>query len=292
MGYRLRRVVKASELGAGLALGVRGDDTLIETVSALEDAGCGTLTFSKSGDGIPAGSVCVAQEDVVTKQTVIISASPRLDFIRALDWLDRNVGFAMYESKPQIHPTAIIGDNVVIESGCVVGENVVIEHNVVIQKGTTIGARSRIRSNASIGGDGFGFERLADGSPIRFVHLGGVRIGCDVEIGANTCVARGTLGDTIIEDGVKIDNLVHIAHNVHVKRGAFVIACAEVSGGVVIGENTWVGPNASVIQKLTLGDGSLVGIGAVVTKDMDPYAVHVGNPARFLKSLKPDTDGS
>jgi len=181
-----------------------------------------------------------------------------------------------------VDPSARIGQGVVLGNGVEIGRNTVIHHNVVIGDDVIIGDNCVIKSCAVIGEDGFGFERDEDGIPIRLVHLGRVIIGNDVEIGSLTTVCRGTLGDTIIHDHVKVDDHVHIAHNVVVHMGAMIIACAEVSGGVEIGAQAWVGPNSSVIQKLKIGEKSTVGIGANVIRAVEAGAVVAGNPARTL----------
>lgn len=140
-----------------------------------------------------------------------------------------------------------------------------------------------IKSCAVIGEGGFGFERDEPGTPVRLVHLGTIIIGNNVEIGGLTTVCRGTLGNTIIEDFVKIDDHVHIDHNVKVGQAAMVIACAEVSGGVEVGEQSWIGPNASVIQQVQIGVKAVVGIGANVIKDVENDATVAGNPAKPLE---------
>ena len=284
MGYKLRTPVTVSQLCVKLGLTYSGVDSLIEEVSAFSGATTGSLTFLKSPPDFTINCVCICSKAELGEATgsIIKSENPRLDFVRALAYLNEEYGFITYDFESEVHPTARLGRNVVVERGCRVGKNVVIEHNVVIQRGTTIGESSRVRANSSIGGDGFGFERLLDGTPIRFPHLGGVLIGSNVEIGALNSIARGALSDTIIEDYVKTDNLVHIAHNCHIHRGAFLTACAELSGGVRVGRNAWIGPNASVIQKVNIGQEALVGIGAVVTKDIEEFAVFAGNPARRL----------
>lgn len=219
-----------------------------------------------------------------TKCTYIPCKNPRLAFIQALDYLDTNIGFKHLDFDSQVHPTVKIGQNVIIERGCKIAENVVIEHNVVIHKGTTIGKNSRIRANSSIGGDGFGFERLADGTPLRFTHLGGVEIGENVELGSLNSVARGTLSNTIIKNYVKTDNLVHIAHNCVIGEGVFITACAEFSGGVTVGKNAWIGPNSSIMQKISIGENALVGLGSVVTKSIEDNHIYAGNPAKFIRT--------
>jgi UDP-3-O-[3-hydroxymyristoyl] glucosamine N-acyltransferase len=284
MGYRLKHVVPVRRIAQALGLEYRGDDCGISAVAPLAQAQAGELTFSSGGQP-PAHEGAVVIGDSVQLQAlgrVLHSASPRLDFIRALDRLDRETGFELATTKPRIHPTAQLGQGCVIEDDVEIGAHTRIGHNAVILRGTRIGEHCLIRAGAVIGDEGFGFEREPDGRPLRFVHLGGVRIGNHVEIGNATMVCRGTLGDTVIEDYVKIDNLVHVAHNVHVEENAMIIACAEVSGAARVGRDSWIGPNACVIQKVKLGAGSLVGIGAVVLRDVEPGAVVVGNPAKPL----------
>jgi UDP-3-O-[3-hydroxymyristoyl] glucosamine N-acyltransferase len=178
------------------------------------------------------------------------------------------------------------GSNVVIENGCVVGAGSIIEHNVVLHAGTRIGKNSRIRSCSSIGGDGFGFERMEDGTPLRFPHLGGVLIGNNVEIGALNSIARGTLSDTVIMDYVKTDNLVHVAHNCVIDEGCLITACAELSGGVTLGKRVWIGPNVAMMQKISVGDDALIGLGAVVTKSVQSKTIVAGNPAKVIREIK------
>jgi UDP-3-O-[3-hydroxymyristoyl] glucosamine N-acyltransferase len=96
-------------------------------------------------------------------------------------------------------------------------------------------------------------------------------------------VVQGTLGPTVIEDDAKIDDHVHVAHNCRVGKKAFVIACAELSGGVVVGESAWIGPNASVLEQVKIGERAFVGLGCVVIRDVAAGTTVVGNPARVLE---------
>ena len=291
MGYRLKNTIKVSELTGLLGLEFYGEDIDVQGVSTLDDQEVGYLVFSKNtGKALNSSIVVEPINNELDRKsdinyTSIISENPRLDFIRLLDVLDESIGFSTYDFESKIHESVVMGPNVVIESGCIVGENVSIEANTVIHSGTNIGANTRIRSCSSIGGDGFGFERLSDGTPIRFPHLGGVVIGENVEIGALNSISRGTLSNTLVDDHVKTDNLVHIAHNCHVKQGAFLTACAELSGGVEIGECAWIAPNVSIMQKVTIGNNSIVGLGSVVTKNVPAKTVYAGSPARKLKDI-------
>jgi UDP-3-O-[3-hydroxymyristoyl] glucosamine N-acyltransferase len=289
MGYKLKKPVRLSLLASKLSLQWTGFDVLIEGVAPSSHVERSEITFSKGLpdkiDGVVFITPNQPDQEFTKSNGFIIAENPRLEFIKALIFLENEIGFSTWGVPAKIDPSAKIGQNVVIENGCVVGANSIIEHNVVLHAGTRIGKNSRVRSCSSIGGDGFGFERLQDGTPLRFPHLGGVVIGDDVEIGSCTAIARGTLSDTIIEDNVKVDNLVHIAHNCLVKKGAFVIACAELSGGVIVGENSWVAPNSCTHQKITIGDNSLVGLGSVVTKNVPAKTVVAGNPAKRIREL-------
>ena len=141
-----------------------------------------------------------------------------------------------------------------------------------------------IEHGAVIGSDGYGYSRAKDGTIEHFPHIGGVHIGDNVYIGANTCIDRGSLGDTVIGKGSKIDNLVHIAHNVIIGENVMVIANSMIAGSVNVGlNNSWIAPSASILNQKSIGEGSTVGIGAVVLKDVEAKTVVTGVPARPLK---------
>jgi len=112
--------------------------------------------------------------------------------------------------------------------------------------------------------------------------VGRVVIDEDVEIGCNTCVDRGALGNTYLRSGARIDNLVHIAHNADIGSHALVIAHAMVAGSATIGERAWIAPSAAIMNQLTVGAGAIVGLGAVVVKSVEPGTTVVGNPAKPL----------
>lgn len=289
MGYKLNTPIWLSVLAEKLSLQWIGSDILVESVAPSNSAVASDITFAKVIPGQVSGVAVItkAHTDEANSNIngFVITENPRLTFIKVLGLLEKEIGFSTWDEPAVIHPSAKIGKNVVIENGCIVGENSIIEHNVVLHAGTRVGKNSRIRSCSSIGGDGFGFERLDDGTPVRFPHLGGVIIGDNVEVGSCTTIACGTLSDTIIQCDVKIDNLVHVAHNCLIKKGAFVIACAELSGGVTVGENAWIAPNSCTHQKITIGDQAVIGLGAVVTKDVPAFSVFAGNPAKKIREI-------
>ncbi|MBR5994332.1 MAG: hypothetical protein IK018_11040 [Lachnospiraceae bacterium] len=172
---------------------------------------------------------------------------------------------------------SVIGEEVVIEDDVYVGNNVSIICPAVIGKGTII------NDGVVIGTRGYGFYRKQTDEKIPVPHIGGVLIGENVEIGANTCIDRGTLSNTVIEDGVKIDNLCHIAHNVHIGKNSMVIAHSMIGGSASVGENVYIAPGVLVINQCTVESNSLLGMGAVVTENVGRNKVVVGVPAKPIR---------
>ncbi|MBL7884165.1 MAG: UDP-3-O-(3-hydroxymyristoyl)glucosamine N-acyltransferase [Bacteroidia bacterium] len=189
---------------------------------------------------------------------------------------------ASIHSSVQLKKNVSVGPNVLIEENCIVGENTSIGANSVILRNTIIGNNVQIGCNNTIGGVGFGYERNEKGEFELIPHIGNVIIRDRVEIGNNTCIDRAVLGSTLIEENVKVDNLVHIAHGVVIGRNSLVIANSMIAGSVVVGENVWIAPSTSVINKCTIEDNAFVGMGAVVLKSVASNTVVVGNPARVL----------
>lgn len=161
-----------------------------------------------------------------------------------------------------IHPHVVIGSDVWI------GDDTIVYASAAIHDRVTIGKRCIIDANASIGGDGFRILQDKDGRIHRLIHTGGVRFGDDVEFGNSSCVDRGSFSDTILEDNVKIDNLVHIGHNAHIKENVSIAASTCIGGSAVIGKNCWIGIGVTISNGLVVGDNASVLINAVVTRDV------------------------
>ncbi|MEH6617292.1 MAG: UDP-3-O-(3-hydroxymyristoyl)glucosamine N-acyltransferase, partial [Porticoccus sp.] len=178
-----------------------------------------------------------------------------------------------------VGPNAVLGENVVIGAGSrigagvvigdgsVIGDNCRISANVSIYHGVTIGDQVTIHSGAVIGADGFGFAH-SQGRWVKIYQLGGVVIGSRVEIGACTTIDRGALDDTVIEDGVILDNHVQIAHNVHVGENTAMAGCSGISGSTVVGKNCIFAGQSGVVGHVTLCDGVHLTGGTIVTKSL------------------------
>ena len=291
MNNQLVEPVRASELADLLGAVLRGTDCTIDRVLPLNQASDGCLAFSKAGYAVAREdrAVVIAPPGTPAAVGAVLElANPRLGFARALSRLAARPGFVGAGGPAQIHAEAIVSPHAVLGRGVTIGRGTVVGHFAVIADGVQIGEDCTIKSGAVIGEPGFGFEREEDGTPLRLVHLGNVVIGNRVEIGSNATVCRGTLGDTVVEDDVKIDDQVHVSHNCRIRRGAMIVACAELCGSVEIGEYAWIGPNAAVLQKLTVGQGALVGLGANVLRAVAPGDTVAGYPGRSLGARKPD----
>lgn len=203
-------------------------------------------------------------------------------FDKYLDHIHASSKNIYVDSSAVIHESAVLEPFVVVGPNCKIGPNTIIGAHTVLRS-TTVGCRTVIGSNCSVGGPGFGFSKGEKGEWIRFPHLGRVEIGDDVTIGSNTCIDRGSLGATRIRNGAKVDNLVHVAHNVEIGERSMIIANTMIGGSVLIGHDAWVAPSVSILNQRKVGVGATVGLGAVVLKDVDANATVVGNPARVLE---------
>jgi UDP-3-O-[3-hydroxymyristoyl] glucosamine N-acyltransferase len=285
--FRLKHAVSGRWLSERLGLELLGENRQIRALCPLTDLDADSLSFALPGRSIEhlrAGTIFGVRELGGNGVSVISAHAPRLEFIRAQHLLEQNPGFEVLIPPAEVHPAARVAPSAVIEDGVRIGEGTIIGPAAVIRTGTHIGRHCEVQSGAVIGDEGFGFERDDELRPLRMIHLGRVQIGDHVLIGANTCVARGALDDTVIEDYVKINNLVHVAHNCHIGRGTIIGACADLCGSLVIGANCWIAPNCSIRQKLSIGEGATIGIGAVVVKDVAAGAMVYGNPAKLATS--------
>jgi UDP-3-O-[3-hydroxymyristoyl] glucosamine N-acyltransferase len=193
-------------------------------------------------------------------------ARPEADFIHPS---------AMIHAEAQVDATARIGALCVVERGARIGAGTVLKSRVTVSEDCTIGERCLLHPGVVIGADGFGLAPH-EGRWVKIEQLGAVRIGDDVEIGANTCIDRGALDDTVIEDGVKLDNLIQIGHNVRVGKNTAMAGCVGVAGSAVIGANCTFGGGAIVLGHLTVADGVHVSAATVVTRSIHKAGQYTG----------------
>lgn len=167
----------------------------------------------------------------------------------------------------KIDSSAHIGPMAVIEEGATIGAHTVIRAHATIGYHCRIGTHAMVHSGATIGADGFGFAP-EDGKWHKIEQLGNVLIGNHVEIGANTCIDRGALSDTVIEDGVKLDNLIQIAHNVHIGAHTAIAACVGIAGSARIGTHCTIGGGAIVLGHLSIADHTHISAASVVSRSL------------------------
>jgi UDP-3-O-[3-hydroxymyristoyl] glucosamine N-acyltransferase len=235
-------------------------------------------------------------------------ADPRYAFALAARFLksreQASTESAPRNSVPRIHPTAVLGADVRVGQGCsigphavlgdgvVVGDDCEILANVTIYSGTTLGDRVLVQAGAVLGATGFGYARnSATGEYIAFPQQGTLTIEDDVEIGANSTIDRGALGETRIGAGTKIDNLVHIAHNCVVGRNVVIASQTGISGSCVIEDGAVLGGQVGLGEHAHIGPGVILGGGAGVLshkKVRGPGQVFWGRPARPLKQYLRD----
>ena len=229
------------------------------------------------------------------RQLLIFTDNPRLTFVRLTKEMRRQeqlVGIspkAVISEKSNIGEGCYIGDYTVIGDNCSVGDNTVIHDRVSLVQNCIIGKNCVVQSGASLGSDGFAFERYEGGELEKFPHKGHVRLGNSVEIYTNCSVARGSLSDTWIADGTKLDSLVHIAHNVIVGKNCELTAGTIIGGSTSVGDVSWTGLNSTLKNGIKVGRNVIVASGASVINDIPDGDIVAGVPARSIKH-KVNTD--
>lgn len=187
--------------------------------------------------------------------------------------------YAVLEEGVSVGAGTRIGAHCVLGERTVVGDRSVLHPHVVTYADTRIGSGVVLHSGARIGSDGFGYT-LVDGEHAKMPQVGRAVVEDDVEIGANTTVDRGSLGDTVIGTGSKIDNLVQVAHNVRIGARSLLAALVGIAGSTHIGEGVWIGGRASAINHLDIGDGAQVAFGSTVMRDVPAGETVSGSPSR------------
>ena len=278
------------QIAAQLGGRVAGDPAvLIRQVGSLERAGPGQATFLSSPKhraklAATRASAVILGEDAESFTTLprLVCSDPYVTFARLSQLFNpRVLQPAGVHPTAVVAPTAKLGKGVSVGPGCVVGEGVAIGDDsclyprVVVYPGCRIGARAIIHSGVVIGADGFG---VADdhGRWVKIPQIGGVTIGDDVEIGANTTIDRGALDDTVIEDGVKLDNQIQIGHNCRIGAHTAMAGCAGVAGSTRIGARCRIGAAAVVLGHLTICDDVTVSADTVISRSIHKPGTYTG----------------
>lgn len=291
-------------LGREFEARLHGDPArLIERLAPLETAGPQDLSFlshpkyASKLAASHAGCVIVSPALEATARSrgdCIVVADPYLFFARCTQewkarharpspagvhptaWVDpsarvaasaRIAAFAFVGADAEVGEGVELGEHCSVQAGARIGAFTRLGPRVVLGQDCTVGARCIVHPGAVIGADGFGFAP-SDGRWVKIEQLGAVRIGDDVEIGANTCIDRGALDDTVLEEGVKLDNLVQIGHNVHVGAHTAMAGCVGVAGSARIGAHCTIGGGAVVLGHLSLADRVHVSAASVVTRSL------------------------
>lgn len=304
-------VFKLADLARRFNGQIRGDpDVEIHGVATLDNAGPHDITYVTNQKFYPALAKTLAGAVILTANNAdkctgnaFIADNPRLCFAQVATLFSPRISF-----EPGVHAAACVADDATIAASAWVGPQAVIEagafigNDAFVGPGCFVGARSVIGANTRlvarvvvnydcaigencllhpgvvIGGDGFGFAN--SGSEwLKVPQLGGVRIGNDVEIGANTAIDRGTIDDTVIGDGVKLDNLIQIAHNVHIGDHTAVAACVGIAGSTRVGRRCAIGGQVAFSDHLEIVDDVYIALGSRVTSS-------ISEPGAYSSSLK------
>ncbi|MDE2117841.1 MAG: UDP-3-O-(3-hydroxymyristoyl)glucosamine N-acyltransferase [Betaproteobacteria bacterium] len=281
-----RTAYRLTDIVARFGGRVLGDaDTTIDQVATLDSAQAGHLTFLASGKyraqlaATRAGAIIVGEADAAATQLPrIVCDNPYAYFARVSAWLNPAPqalpgihASAVIGEGARIDPTAHIGPHVVVGAGahigahCVImagcsigagtilGEDALLYPRVVVYHDCVLGNRLIAHSGAVIGADGFGIA-MDEGRWLKIPQIGRVVIGDDVEIGANTTIDRGALDDTVIEDGVKLDNQIQVAHNVRIGAHTAIAGCVGIAGSTTIGCHCRIGGSAGILGHLQIAD--------------------------------------
>jgi UDP-3-O-[3-hydroxymyristoyl] glucosamine N-acyltransferase len=282
---------------AALGGTLHGDAALkIERIASLQAAGPADVSFlshpkyAAQLQTTQAACVIVAPASAdMAKQrgACIVTDDPYLYYARLSQWWKQQAGqgepggihpSAVVHADAKVHATASIGPLCVIERGATVGAHTVLKARVTLGENCSIGERCIVHSGVVIGADGFGFapDKSRGGAWEKIEQLGAVRIGDDVEMGANTCIDRGALSDTVIEDGVKLDNLIQIGHNVKIGKHTAMAGCAGVAGSATIGAYCTVGGGAIVLGHLSIADHVHISAATTVTRSISQPGNYTG----------------
>ena len=256
---------------------------LLDALNAVTEC----LVFAENGIFVSA--------ELMQKHAFFFADKPQLNYARFASQfaeerfqMEKQTNFQLMPGGYYVSYDVVIPVDAYIEPGCVIGPDVVIGKNARILAGSiirrsTIGNNFLCNEHAVIGANGFTMAEDEEGNKFRIPTLGRVVIGDNVEIGVHDNISCGSGGDTIIEDNTKIDALVHLGHDVHLHKNVEITAGGIIGGFDDLGNNSYVGINAVLRNRIIVGDNAIIGMGSTVTKSVDRDITVAGNPARILK---------
>jgi len=306
-----------AELAQRLGCPFEGDgNVIIRGVASLESAAEGDLVFLANPKFRPlfeqteASAAVVSLEEKRGKIPYLHSKTPTLTFLKAI-----KIFFQPYTPESGIHPKAVVaesaklGKDVAVGAYSVVGEEAVIgdgtvifphvdiypyakigtgcilHSRVTVREGCTLGNRVILQNGVVIGADGFGYAQIGDGRHVKIPQMGTVIIEDDVEVGANTAIDKAAMDKTIIRRGTKIDNLVHIAHNIEVGENTIILAQAAIAGSAKIGKNVIIAGQAGITDHAHVGDNAIIMSQAGVISDVPAGTTVAGSPHMKIKDF-------
>ena len=281
------------ELSKLLETTLIGDgNAIVDNLKTIQDANESSLSFVANQKYSKYLSSSKALAFIVHPNTIdgidegnyLVTDDPYLAFAKASSLFSSNL---IKQNIGSVHPTAtvfpetnlgknvVIGPNVYIGPNCSIGDFSSIRANSSLVSDVQVGSNTHVHNGAVLGSDGFGYAPSKDGY-IKIEQLGSLIIGSDVEIGAGCTIDRGALGDTHIHDGVKLDNQVHIAHNVELGSHSAIAACCAIAGSTVIGKNFKMGGLSGVLGHLNIADNVTVGAHTLITKSIKESGEYIG----------------
>jgi len=293
--------LSAKDIAAVVGGELEGDGSVtVEGAAGLDEASEREISFFHNTKYIESLQKTRARVVLIPKQTngtplpegktLIRVDNAQWAFAQVLGLIDQQKQHHPKGIHPKAHveETAVVGAGTIIYPGCYIGHNVRIGEkcllypNVVLREDTQIGSRVIIQAGAVLGADGYGFA-TQNGRHHKIPQIGRVVIEDDVEIGANVTIDRATTGETRVGAGTKIDNLVHIAHNVRVGRDCLIVAQVGISGSTKVGNRVTLAGQVGITGHLTIGDGAVIAAQSGVMNDVEPGAVLFGTPVRPIK---------
>lgn len=310
--------IPIKEAAALTGASLEGDDTLvIKGISKIQEAAQGDLTFLylpayyKYFASTKASAIIVKPDFKRTRSdiTYLVTESPEKALSRIIvRYFPVDIDFEGIDTTASVHPSAAVGKNValgknvVIEKGAVIGDNTKIYHNTVIGSNVVIGSGTLIYQNVSVredcvigsgviihansvvGSDGFGYQPDEKGRYTKIPQIGNVVLEDDVELGSNVSIDRAAFGSTVLKRGVKIDNLVQIAHNCVIGEDTVISAQSGISGSVELGSHCVIGGQVGFVGHITISDNVMIGAKSGISRAIEKPGQYFGIPARELRT--------